>query len=87
MSTNLYWRPVPREIPPARTVNALKRAIARRVWDHDGSLHGDTIIVGTELLPYLEGLRDAGTEETREDASELIEAIQEHGSVEIWIAS
>ena len=74
MSTNLYFRPVPKEIPPARDIGALKRRLGKRLWGHDGTLHGDTLIVGKELLPYLEGLKDAGTGETAEDATKLIEA-------------
>lgn len=47
MSTNLYWAPAP---PPPETGTfpvALKRAIARRIWGHDGSLLGDQFGVGT----------------------------------------
>lgn len=82
MSSSLYWRPAPKDEPPANHLpSGLKYAIARRLWDHDGSLWGDEIEVGKEMIPYLEGLQDGNVE----GASELIEAIREHGSVLIWI--
>lgn len=88
MSTSLYWRPAPREVPPSNTLGGmLKSRIARRLWDHDGSLtEPEPLEVGKELMPYLEGLRDGGSGELSEDAAELTEAIREHGAVEIWIA-
>lgn len=78
MSTSLYWRPAPKEVPPARVLPyELKKAIAQRMFGHDGSLCSDEIEVGTESLPYLEGLADGRVE----GAAELIGAIHLHGSV------
>ena len=82
MSSTLYWRPAPKDVPPAEGLPyELKKAIARRFWDHDGSLHGDEIEVGAAEVPYLEGLSDGGVD----GAEELLQAIREHGRVLLWI--
>ncbi|WP_242890225.1 hypothetical protein [Actinomadura litoris] len=82
MSSSLYWRPAPREEPPAHELSyELKKAIAQRAWGHDGSLHGDEITIGPDWVPYLEGLSDAGID----GADELIKAIKDHERVLIWI--
>lgn len=82
MSTSMYWRPVPKEPRPAELPYDLKRAIAQRLWGHDGSLWGEATEIDRSILPYLEGLRDAGVD----GAAELIAAIQQHDKVEVWIA-
>ena len=82
LSTNLYWRPAPKEEPPADTLaDDLKRILARKFWGHDGSLWGETFIITRDELEYLEGLKDAGIH----DAGTLIAAIKAHGNVELWI--
>lgn len=83
MSTSLYWRPAPKDVPPADTLpSELKKALARRYWDHDGSMWADEREFDSADVPYLEGLRDAGLD----GAAELIAAIKKHGRVEVWIA-
>lgn len=78
----MYWRPAPKDEPPAEELSwALKKAIAQRLWGHDGSLYGDEITVDSHILSYLDGLIDAGMS----DASELRDAIVKHGRVVIWI--
>jgi hypothetical protein len=85
MSFGLYWRPVPKEIPPARDLPvALKYPLARRYMDHDGSLRGETTVTKADI-PYLEGLADGGSLEVAEGAAELIAAVREHDAVELWI--
>lgn len=82
MSSSMYWRPAPKEEPPANDLPyALKRAVAQRFWHHDGSLYGDDYELGKEDVSYLEGLADAGID----GAAELIEAIRQHGRVLVWI--
>lgn len=84
MSSSLYWRPAPKNVPPARDLpESLKKRISQRLWGHDGSLNGDEIEIGKEMLPYLEGLDDAGAE----GAADLIAAINAHGRVLLWIAN
>lgn len=81
MSFGLYYRPVPKEIPPAIDLPVdLKYPLARRFLGHDGSLRGE-MTVTREHIPYLEGLADGGTE----GAAELIAAVREHEAVELWI--
>lgn len=86
MSSSLYWRPAPKEEPPAHDLPfGLKKAISQRFWGHDGSLYGDKVEMGASVIPYLEGLADGGTEEIADGARELIAAIRKHGTVEVWI--
>lgn len=83
MSTSLYWRPVPKDPPPSRELSyELKKAIARRLWGHDGSLCGAEVEVDAGMALYLEGLVDAGVP----GADELLDAVREHGRVVVWIA-
>lgn len=82
MSSSMYWRPAPKEEPPAHDLPyELKHTVAQRFWNHDGTLHGDDHQLGKDDLPYLEGLADAGIDGARE----LIEAIKQHDSVLVWI--
>jgi len=84
MSTSLYWTPAPRDVPPAEGLPyELKKAIAQRLWGHDGSVYGEKVELSraTAIIPYLEGLADAGVD----GAAELIRAINTHDSVLVWI--
>jgi hypothetical protein len=85
MSFGLYWRPVPKEVPPARDLPvALKYPLARRYFDHDGTLRGEMLVTKAHI-PYLEGLADGSSGEVAEGARELIAAINEHEIVDLWI--
>lgn len=80
MSTCLYWRPEP---PPSGTLpDALKYELARRIWDSDGSVGQDAVTLDEESIPYLEGLAECGID----GASELTDAVRQHGRVQVWIA-
>lgn len=79
MSSALMWRPVV-PIEGYRLPNELKYTISRKLWDTDGSMGGGEVILTASDLPYIEGLRDAGTK----GADELIEAIKKHGAVILW---
>lgn len=82
MSTNLYWRPAPREVPAPRDLpEGLKKAIANRLWAHDGSLFGHEIELDERVVPYLDGLSDGSVD----GADDLIGAIRAHGKVLVWI--
>lgn len=82
MSTYLYWRATPKEEPKHYMLSSnLKTILARRLWDNDGSVWCEMITLGKNMLPYLGGLHDAGVE----DAGNLIEYINKHDSVDIWI--
>ncbi len=85
MSTNLFWAPVTasadRSLP-----KALKYIIARRLWDHDGSLSGEPVVINASEVPYLEGIRDATSDtDVNRAARQLIEAIIKHGTIELSI--
>lgn len=87
MSSTLHMQPVPRLRPKSEQLSFyLKKVIARRFWEHDGSLSGDKVRIEYSDLAvrgYLEGLVDAGVE----DAEELLTAVVQHGAVDVWIAS
>lgn len=78
----MYWRPVSPKPEGEYVDDDVRRALARRLWDHDGSLSSDPHELSKADLPYLEGLRDGGTK----DAQNLIDAIRKHGAVEVWIS-
>lgn len=83
MTTTMYWRPAPKDVPPAHDLpDTLKRILAQRHWGHDGSLYGGEVQLGTQAdRAYLEGLQDAGVT----GAGELLTAVMKHGTVELWI--
>ncbi len=78
MSSTLCWKP--ETAAEGSLPYELKRAISRKLWDTDGSCGGGEIVVKADLIPYLEGLRDAGIE----GADELIRLITEHGRIVLW---
>lgn len=87
MSFGLYFRPVPKEVPPAESLSvALKYKIAPRIWGHDGTIRGQVFLTRKDL-PYLEGIRaGAGlNSEAGSGADHLIIAIKKHDAVSVWI--
>lgn len=81
MSLSMYWKPAhPAQTWPSLPY-ALKSAIARRFWDHDGSMPGGGVELSHGDVSYLEGLNDAGVE----GAHILIDAITQHRAVIVWI--
>lgn len=81
MSTNLFWKPAPVKPEGTSLPKTLKFAISKKYWDHDGSLSGCPILIDRTDYSYFEGLRDAGTE----GASEILEAIDKYGEIEITL--
>lgn len=85
MSFNCYWEPVP---PPSanRIPIGFKYVVARRWFDHDGTLRGE-IVLDRDSLAYLRGLMDAAEERTdiHIGAKMLVDAIEKHGQVRFWI--
>lgn len=81
MSNHLYWLP-PRGPSGNRLPYVLKSVLAPRLWGQDGSVRSDKTRLDEGNLDYLYGLADAGVE----GALELINAIQRHGAVDVWIA-
>jgi hypothetical protein len=83
MSMGLYWRLVA-PIEGAHLSQALKYAISRELWDHDGTLGGDATL-SAEHIGFLRGMAAAGNDEVRKDCRTLVEAIEKHGAVVVWI--
>lgn len=81
MSSTLMWEPISPNTSKSLP-DELKRVISRRLWDTDGSCGGGQVPMGTNDLPYLGGLRDAGVI----GANDLIDAINTHGAVYLWHA-
>ena len=79
MSTTAYWKPVVPQRGPILS-DEIKCKIARRYLDHDGSLCG-SIELDSSALGWLEGLRDGGVK----DAQTLIDAIEKHDEIEVWL--
>ncbi len=55
MSTSLYWSRVPVK-PSENSLYSLKYVLAKKLWDSDGSGGQGYVIVGKELIPFLEGI-------------------------------
>jgi hypothetical protein len=75
MSMNLYWQPITdnwRWLP-----YALKRVISDKFFNGVGG----SLTMGETLLPWLQGLADAGVE----GSPELMGAIEKHGLIEIEV--
>lgn len=81
MSFGCSWEPLVKP-PDNRLPVGFKYAVARRWFDHDGSLRGE-YVVGSQDLPYLRGLMDGSPEgsDVREGAAQLIDAVERHGVV------
>lgn len=84
MSFGLYWEPA----EPTRGIPLpiqLKYTLARRFFDHDGTLRGD-VFLGRGHVLYLEGVRDAtNNSEVRQGAEALIDALEKHNTIRVWI--
>lgn len=83
MSTNLYYRPVPKQPKESCFAYQLKFHIAPLLWEHDGSLSSEWTTVGKELIPYLKGLTSAGNEEVSREAKKLIMLIEKYDEVQL----
>ena len=84
MSLGLYYRPVPKDIPPAEELPyELKAIISRRYLGSDGSVRGECVLDRGDTA-YLEGIADSYGP-AADGAAELVQAIREHGAVTLWI--
>lgn len=85
MSTSLYWSTLPVE-PKENSIYSLKHILAKKLWDSDGSCSQDYVVVGKELIPFLEGIEVGnGSGDMGRDARKLISAIEKHGKVQLQI--
>lgn len=86
MSTNLYRQPLPREVPTPDSGYSLKWAIAKRFGERDGSCNEGPFTFDESVIPWLEGVRDAGNAEIADEAGRLIQCIRDNPQgVEVWI--
>lgn len=83
MSTSLYWSLVPKE-PDENNLYELKRIMAKKLGEFDGSVGEDLGVVNSNMIPFLEGIV-ATDSAAASDAQELIDAIQKYGQVQLSI--
>ena len=80
MSTNLFWEPV-----RPRTAKSLGKGIKWAIQKE----YGSEATLTADDIPFLKGVR-AGQfkedDETAKDCDTLIEAIEKHGTIRVWIA-
>lgn len=82
MSASMYWRPVNPKPEGEYVEDAVRYAIAKRLWDGNASDSTEKHEIESYDIVYLQGLRDAGVK----GAQELLDAVRKHGNIEIWIA-
>lgn len=76
MSTRLHWVPITKLKNPVKESGpSLKNALR----DEFG-VSGCARVLGCEAMPFMRGLVAAGVP----GAHELLEAISEHGEIEVW---
>jgi hypothetical protein len=77
MSSTLYWRI--HAPPKGKPIGEypLKEKLRKKFGD---GRSGDPTVLGESALEYLRGLDDCGVK----GADTLIEAIEQHGAVEVW---
>lgn len=64
----------------------IKSLIARKFYDHDGSLGGGRITVGAEHLEWLEGILAAGNFEPkdRKDLEAIVQILRDGDTFDMW---
>ena len=64
----------------------IKGLIARKFYDHDGSLGGGTITVGPEHLEWFEGVLAAGSFDKSEarEFEEIVGVLRDGGTIDMW---
>jgi len=89
MSSTLCMRPTPR--PPASSEvsfkHPVKAIIARRFYDHDGSLGGGLVTVGTADLAWFEGVLAAEAtwdKSDRRDFEKMVGLLRSGKTVDMW---
>ena len=80
MSSNLYWFTKPQE----HDISYLKKPLAQEIWGTDGSMTTHEVEVDSSIFPFLRGLM-ASNDYYKEDAENLMKAIEKHGSVYLKI--
>lgn len=83
MSTTLYWKKVPKkECNLGHEKHPLKGILAKKYYDHDGSLNGcEKILTLSKDGEFIEALMFAGIE----GAKNLYDDLKKYGELIIWI--
>lgn len=87
MSLSLYWQRPPVETERMGGVGLpTKGIVARVLFDHDGSLHGDaTLLRDSPEYHYLRGVRDTATDDVvREELSSLLAVVDEYRAAQVF---
>lgn len=85
MSKTLNWYPPPKE-RASNSIYSLKRLMAEKFGQYDGSMSENLGLVGEELIPFLDGIiAGNGSGDMARDAQKLKTAIEKHGQVELII--
>lgn len=85
MSSTMRWEPAP-AVHGQRLSSTFKLLVSDRWFGHDGSLGSGEIILDRQDVAFLEGIIWASNNiEIREDARTLVDRINEHGAVRVWI--
>lgn len=87
MSSTLCIRRTPKPEPDEWHFKLpLKGILARKFYDHDGSLGGGMITIGDEHLSWFEGLLAAGAFDKKDKADLLaiVEHLRDGGSIDMW---
>lgn len=90
MSSTLVMSPVPKERDTVSFKLPVKAILARRYYDHDGSLGGGMVTVGPEDLGWFEGVlagADRWSSAEVKDFGKMVEVLRAGGSVEMWFES
>lgn len=78
MSSNLYWKPVPRQPEGTELGTGLKFALREELG------HPVDAELDAGFIPWLRGLvAGSGDSDTATDAKALIKAIEQHGDVHV----
>jgi hypothetical protein len=83
VSSSLHWRPVPPPPVDNQLSTDLKFRLRAQLWNDHEEWNEPYTINKTfpRIMGFLEGLAAAGTE----DAKFLLDKINEHGEVQVWI--
>lgn len=87
MSLNLYWRRPPTPLEPDGCArHPTKGIVARLLWDSDGSLRGEAVLMkGSPECHYLRGVVDTTThDDVRNELAALLKIVDEYGAAEVW---
>jgi len=89
MTSSLYITktPKPAEVESFAFKHPLKGIIARRYYDHDGSLSGETITLTGDDLAWFTGLIDGfmGDGSDLNDLMKIKQLIENGETIDIWI--